>query len=151
MNKAGAYAKNDHKDQVTIEINRTGNGANATNTKDMRIITQRVPRLDPSGFRPGAPEEERKFPQPSGTSAVLIDATRKWDYAPVGLPDKKHMERAIQIWEEEKLPALTLKPLWHGYHLGRWTKQDEEEAQLMVNGEFEKYGKKKKEGRIKQT
>lgn len=119
--------------------------------KDMRIITHRVPRLDPSGFRPGAPEEERKFPQPSGTSAVLIDATRKWDYAPVGLPAKKYMEKAIQIWNEENLPSLTLKPLWHGYDLGRWTKQDEEEAHLMVNGEFEKYGKKKKEGRIKQV
>lgn len=48
------------------------------------------------------------------------------------------------------MPPLTLKSLWHGYYLGRWTKEDEEEAQLMIQGEYEKAGDRKKKGRIKQ-
>jgi 4-hydroxy-3-polyprenylbenzoate decarboxylase len=48
--------------------------------RDARIITQRTPRLDPSGYPPESSHEERSFPSPSGASAILIDATRKWAY-----------------------------------------------------------------------
>ena len=45
------------------------------------------------------------------------------------------MEKAVKIWEEEGLPALTLKTPWYGYPLGYWTKEDKEEAELALNGE----------------
>ena len=77
--------------------------------KDMRIVTGKSPGLDPSGYPPGASREERRFPQPHGSSAVLIDATRKWPYPPVGLPKKEYMERAVEIWEQENLPTLHLR------------------------------------------
>lgn len=108
--------------------------------RDVRIITHRLPKLDPSAYPPGASGEERRFPTPSGASALLIDATRKWAYRPTGLPKKEYMERALKIWEEVGLPALQLKKPWHGYHLGHWTKEDEESAELTVAAEHMKLG-----------
>lgn len=103
--------------------------------RDIRIVNQRTPNLDPSGYPPGASREERKFPSPSGSSAVLIDATRKWPYMPVGMPRKEFMEKALKMWEEAKLPRLNLKNPWYGYDLGRWTERDETNAQLALRGE----------------
>ncbi len=67
---------------------------------------------------------------------MLIDATRKWDYAPVGLPKKEYMERAIGIWEKTDLPELRLRTPWYGYPLGHWREEDEDNAQLIVSGEY---------------
>lgn len=117
--------------------------------KDVRIITQRTPRLDPSGYPPGASNEERRFPTPVGASAMLIDATRKWPYAPVGLPRKDFMEKAMKTWEELEFPKLRLKKPWHGYHLGRWTPNDEENAQLALQGKHFQVGDKMTKGRVK--
>ena len=44
--------------------------------------------------------EERFYPPPVGCGGLLIDATRKGKYPPVGLPKKKYMERALEIWRE---------------------------------------------------
>ncbi|MEE8472922.1 MAG: UbiD family decarboxylase, partial [Dehalococcoidia bacterium] len=76
------------------------------------------------------------------TSALLINATRKWDYPPVSLPRVEFMERAKEIWEEEGLPPLTPKVPWHGYSLGYWTKEDEEAAALALKGEHYRTGEK---------
>jgi 4-hydroxy-3-polyprenylbenzoate decarboxylase len=103
--------------------------------RDTRITTHRPAKLDPSAYPPGAPEEERRFPSPSGSSAILIDATRKWPYMPPGLPKKEYMERAIAIWEAEGLSPLKLKKPWHGYYLGRWRQEDEEAAMLTAAAE----------------
>ncbi|MDO8637920.1 MAG: UbiD family decarboxylase, partial [Dehalococcoidia bacterium] len=100
--------------------------------RDIRIVTQRTPNLDASGYPPGASREERRFPSPSGSSAVLIDATRKWPYAPVGMPKKEFMEKALKIWQEANLPRLNLRKPWYGYPLGRWTERDEQNAQLTL-------------------
>ena len=108
--------------------------------KDVRIITHRAASLDPSAYPLGASKEERRFPYPSGASAMLIDATRKWAYMPVGLPKKEYMEQAIKIWEEEGLSPLRLKKPWHGYHLDHWTDEDEEAARLTVAAEHIKLG-----------
>jgi 4-hydroxy-3-polyprenylbenzoate decarboxylase len=108
--------------------------------RDMRTITHRVPGLDPSAYPPGAPMSERRFPSPSGASAILIDATRKWPYMPPGLPKKEYMERALEIWQEEELSPLQLKKPWHGYHLGCWTEENEEAAKLTVAAEHLKLG-----------
>jgi 4-hydroxy-3-polyprenylbenzoate decarboxylase len=110
--------------------------------RDLRVITGKSPGLDPSGYPPGASREERRFPQPHGSSAVLIDATRKWPYPPVGLPKKEYMERALKMWEEEKLPQLQLREPWYGYPLGNWGEENEENAALILRGEYEKVGER---------
>ena len=117
--------------------------------RDVQILTGKSPGLDPSGYPPGVPRKERSFPQPQGASAILIDATRKWPYPPVGLPGKEYMERALTIWEEEKLPPLSLKEPWYGYPLGNWGAEDEELASLVVRGEFEEAGRKLARKRVK--
>ncbi len=89
------------------------------------------------------------FPAPEGTSAMLIDATRKWDYPPVALPKKEYMDRAKQLWEEEGLPALKPRVPWHGYNLGFWTPEYEEEARLALDGEHYQTGDKASAQRVK--
>jgi hypothetical protein len=42
---------------------------------------------------------------------MLIDATTKWHYPPVSLPQKEFMERARQIWEQSAFTRLTRKHL----------------------------------------
>ncbi len=100
----------------------------------------KVSGLDPSS----APltEKERRYPGVTGCSAILIDATRKWPYSPTSLPKKEFMEKARQIWEEEGLPKLTPKAPWHGYNLGHWSQENEEEAQLALKGEHYITGEK---------
>lgn len=110
--------------------------------RDIQIVTGKSPGLDPSGYPPGVPRKERSFPEPHGSSAILIDATRKWPYPPVGLPKREYMDRALKIWLEEKLPQLNLKEPWYGYPLGNWKKEDEESAELMTRGEYEKVGER---------
>lgn len=117
--------------------------------RDIRILTGKSPGLDPSGSPPGSSAQERSFPSPHGTSAVLIDATRKWPYPPVGLPAKEYMERAIKIWQEENLPSLNLREPWYGYSLGNWSPEQQENASLVARGEYEKVGEKMASKRIK--
>ncbi len=74
------------------------------------------------------------------TSLLLINATMKWPYTPVSLPKKEFMEKAIQIWEEEKLPALTLKEPWWGAQLGYWPPEWDEHAVMAVRGDYKLVG-----------
>lgn len=76
------------------------------------------------------------------SSHMIIDATRKWSYPPTSLPKKEFMERAKMIWAEEGLPPLSPKAPWFGQSLGQWTKENEEEADLAVKGEYYKTGEK---------
>ncbi len=114
--------------------------------QDIKILPGKNAPLDPSA----APQEEligKRVTAP--TSAVLIDATRKWPYPPVSLPKKEYMERARQIWEEVGLPPLNPRTPWFGYSLGAWTEENKEEADLAVRGEWEKTGEKFVERRQK--
>jgi 4-hydroxy-3-polyprenylbenzoate decarboxylase len=106
--------------------------------KDVRIIPDRGTILDPSAFPPGRENETRS----STSSTMLIDATRKWPFPPVGLPRREFMTNAINIWKELDFPELKLKPPWHGYELGNWTAEDREYADLIVRGEFFAVGDK---------
>jgi len=113
--------------------------------EDMQIISHRVGRLDPSAAlpsRPGDPQES--FPGILGASAVMIDATRKRPFPPVGFPRKEYMERAQDLWKSKGLPQLKLRSPWYGYELGRWTADDDENAQLLTKGEYLKVGEKMK-------
>jgi 4-hydroxy-3-polyprenylbenzoate decarboxylase len=117
--------------------------------RDVKIITGRAGGLDPSAYPPGAPREYRSYPPPDGCSVMLIDATRKWPYPPVGLPKKEYMERAMEIWKEEGLGELKLRSPWYGYSLGNWTKEDEENAELILRGEYKTIGEKLAKRRVK--
>ena len=45
------------------------------------------------------------------------------------------MERALQIWKDEKLAPLALKTPWYGYSLGLWNAEDDEIAEAVARGE----------------
>lgn len=117
--------------------------------RDIKITTHKFAALDPSAAPPGSPHTEARFPSPSGCSAIMIDATRKWPYPPVALPGKKYMEEAKKIWEELGLPPLTVKMPWYGYSLGNWDKENEVEAEMAVRGEYLEVAKRLRKARVK--
>ena len=63
---------------------------------DVHIVTGKASILDPSSAPPEAHVDEQRFPPPVGTSCMLIDATRKWDYPPTSLPRKEFMDKALR-------------------------------------------------------
>jgi len=115
--------------------------------RDIRIVNGILSELDPSIAPLG--EERNSYPIPHGSSAMLINATTKWDYPPVSLPKKEYMERAKQIWEEEGLPPLKVAKPWYGYPLGHWPEEYEVEAQLAINGKYLETGEKLANQRLK--
>lgn len=89
--------------------------------RDVQIQRGRPTDLDPSAAPVAATVTERSYPEGLGGSQILIDATMKWAYPPVSLPNRQHMEHARAIWENELcLPALTPRIPWFGYDLGYW-------------------------------
>jgi len=106
--------------------------------RDVKITTHKFAGLDPSAAPPGSSHTEARFPSPSGCSAIMIDATRKWPYPPVALPSKKYMEAAKAKWEKLGLPPLKPKMPWYGYSLGHWNEEDEENAESAVRGDYER-------------
>src|SRR6266511_3466126 len=116
--------------------------------RDVLIIRNRTPQMDPSVFPPGQ-ETGNSLDEIAGGSAMLIDATRKWAYPPVSLPKKEYMERARQLWERLELPKLKPQDPWFGYNLGLWSDEDEEEAQLAVKGEHYQTGEKRLQQRVR--
>jgi 4-hydroxy-3-polyprenylbenzoate decarboxylase len=115
--------------------------------KDMRVTPGKAHGLDPSAAPPH--DETRQHGGRPATTAVMINATRKWAYPPTSLPKKEFMERAKQIWEEEGLPPLTPKVPWFGQALGYWTEDDVMEAELALKGEHYKTGEKFAQSRVK--
>jgi 4-hydroxy-3-polyprenylbenzoate decarboxylase len=113
--------------------------------RDIRITPGKDPGLDPSA----APADVRKELGQPDASALLIDATRKWDYPPTSLPKREFMERARKIWDEEGLPPLKPKIPWFGYSLGYWTSEFDEEAELALKGEHFQTGEKLARNKIK--
>jgi 4-hydroxy-3-polyprenylbenzoate decarboxylase len=105
--------------------------------RDVKITTHKFAGLDPSAAPPGSSHTEARFPSPSGCSAIMIDATRKWPYPPVALPAKKYMEVAKAKWESLGLPPLTPKMPWYGYSLGHWEQEDMENAELAIEGDYQ--------------
>ncbi len=109
--------------------------------RDLLVIRNRTSSMDPSVAPPGK-ELEVSMHETAGCSALLIDATRKWDYPPVSLPKREFMERARQLWERLELPRLRPQDPWFGYQLGSWSEEDEEEARLALKGEHYQTGEK---------
>ena len=110
--------------------------------RDIHVVPGRRPMMDPSAVSPAEPGWHHHYPEPHGSSSLLINAMRKWNYPPVALPAKEYMERAQQLWSELGLVPLKLKSPWYGYNLGFWTKNDEENAEFIVKGDYRAVGKK---------
>jgi hypothetical protein len=109
---------------------------------DTRVTTGKASILDPSSAPPEASVDVQRFPPPVGTSSLLIDATMKWGYPPTSLPAKEFMEAALERWQAEGLPALSLKKPWFGYELGHWTDEEREDAAKAIRGEYLDTGEK---------
>jgi 4-hydroxy-3-polyprenylbenzoate decarboxylase len=108
--------------------------------RDVQIVGQRSGFIDPSAAPFDAPVAEKAYPQPSGASSLLIDATCKFDYPPVSLPAKEYMLKARTLWEELGLPRLTPRAPWHGYEMGPWPREWAEEAMRAAQGEYRALG-----------
>src|SRR5580704_9456012 len=80
-------------------------------------------------------------------SAVLINATLKIPFPPVALPAAQFMENARALWERLGLPKLTPQPPWHGYDLGAWTEELENQARMATRGDYYALGAKLSAGR----
>jgi len=110
--------------------------------RDIRVTQGKSSMCDYSSAPLDAPDTEQIFPFPTGTSAIMIDATRKWPYTPVSLPRQEFMEKARALWEQLGLPKLDPKTPWHGYSLGYWTDENVEEAELAIRGDHYATGRK---------
>ena len=73
-------------------------------------------------------------------STMLIDATLKYKMAPLALPAREYMERALVLWKDLGLPAPTKTPPWYGYSLGDWTETWEQFARNAIAGEWQENG-----------
>ncbi|MBM2832014.1 MAG: hypothetical protein HW414_1066 [Dehalococcoidia bacterium] len=109
--------------------------------RDTKIIQGRRANLDQSGGPHTLAQEEIYYPisptQPLGHSAMLMDATRKWDYTPISLPQRSYMEHAQKLWEELGFTPLKPRQPWYGYSLGVWPESYQRHADLSAKGEFE--------------
>jgi 4-hydroxy-3-polyprenylbenzoate decarboxylase len=114
--------------------------------RDCQVIDVRLSALDPSV---SPPDQSRGLVDGSmpRSSALLIDATMSWPYPPLSLPKREFMEDAVRLWEELQLPALAMKAPWHGISLGQWTAEEEEEAELALQGRHFITGEKQRQGR----
>jgi 4-hydroxy-3-polyprenylbenzoate decarboxylase len=117
--------------------------------RDVKITTHKFAGLDPSAAPPGSSHTEARFPSPSGCSAIMIDATRKWPYPPVALPSRKYMEAAKAKWEKLGLPPLKPKMPWYGYSLGHWDEEDVENAESAVRGDYRQVAERLQKKAIK--
>ncbi len=112
--------------------------------RDVTIVPDRPFGATPIGMVVSHPSSRYD----STDSALLIDATRKADLPPLSLPKKPYMERAVELWQELGLPELDLKEPWHGYLMGLWPDELDEEARLAAAGEYEQVGEKLKGTRV---
>ncbi len=112
--------------------------------KDVRIVGDRPFGATPIGMLVSHPTSRYDNME----SALLIDATRKADFPPLSLPKKEYMDRARVIWEELGLPKLEVQEPWHGYLMGMWPEELDEEARLAAAGESDKIGEKLRGTRV---
>jgi len=121
--------------------------------RDTKIIQGRSGSLDQSSGPYTLPYNERTYPTsrvgPQGASAILMDATRKWEYTPVALPKRHYMERAKEIWDKLGFPPLTPREPWFGRNLGMWPEEYQRQAELGEQGEFEQVANELMKGDIK--
>lgn len=75
-------------------------------------------------------------------STMLIDATLKGIMPPLALPKREYMENAKALWESLDLPPLTPEAPWHGYSMGDWTDEWDENAKRAAEGDYLENGRR---------
>ena len=113
-------------------------------SRDIKVVGNRPFGATPIGMVATHPSSRYE----NSESSLLIDATRKADFPPLSLPKKEYMERARAIWEELGLPKLEPQEPWHGYLLGLWPEELDEEARLAAQGDSDKVGEKLRATRV---
>ena len=63
---------------------------------------------------------------------MLINATLREKYPPISLPKIEYMERGLELWNELGLPPVKPQNPWHGYSLGEWWDELDDEAKLAL-------------------
>jgi 4-hydroxy-3-polyprenylbenzoate decarboxylase len=118
--------------------------------RDIQIIKgQEKGHAPPFHYFKGMTEDKVLFQEAADDSCILINATLKTPFPPISLPKRKYMERAEQIWAELGLPQFEKKYPWHGYSLGQWDEELEEEAELAIRGDHYKTGEKLAKNKVK--
>ncbi len=112
---------------------------------DVQIMKGKDAGHGPRPTRGAGADRERA----AGDSAMLINATLKRPFPPISLPKQEYMERAKAIWEELGLPPLKPESPWHGYSLGEWCNEFEEEARLAAQGDAFLVGERLAKRRVK--
>ncbi|MGH7832861.1 MAG: UbiD family decarboxylase [Candidatus Binatia bacterium] len=112
--------------------------------KDIKVVGNRPFGATPIGMLVSHPSSRYDNQE----SSLLIDATRKADFPPLSLPKKEYMERAKRIWEELGLPKLQPQEPWHGYFMGFWPIELDQEAEMAAAGDYDKVGDKLKATRL---
>jgi 4-hydroxy-3-polyprenylbenzoate decarboxylase len=109
---------------------------------DISVARGRQVGLDPSFGATGSSRGQMDTGGPGQYFRVLIDATTSGVYPPVALPRRDFMERALEKWRRQPgLPEPQLRPPWYGYTLGHWTAEDQQLADLMVQGDYKAVGR----------
>jgi 4-hydroxy-3-polyprenylbenzoate decarboxylase len=88
------------------------------------------------------------FQEAGDDSLMLVNAMLKEPYPPVALPKREFMERARELWDELGFPPLRPEAPWHGYSLGDWSDDLDQEAALAVLGDYYQTGTKQAGQRI---
>ncbi|MBI2369689.1 MAG: UbiD family decarboxylase [Deltaproteobacteria bacterium] len=117
--------------------------------RDVHIITGMEKGHAPPFVYTGDTYDEVKGEGAADDSAMLINAILKEPFPPVSLPRRDFMEHARKIWEELGLPALRPESPWHGYSLGQWDEELEQEAELALKGEHYRTGEKLAKRRVR--
>ncbi|MCZ6621005.1 MAG: UbiD family decarboxylase [Deltaproteobacteria bacterium] len=112
--------------------------------KDIKIVGNRPFGATPIGMVMNHPTSRYDKME----SSLLIDATRKADFPPLSLPKKEYMVRAREIWEELGLPKLEPQEPWHGYFMGYWPEELDQEAALAASGKYDQVGEKLRGTRV---
>jgi UbiD family decarboxylase len=69
-------------------------------------------------------------------SIMLINATLREKLPPISLPKRKFMERSLELWKKLGLPPVTPQAPWHGYSLGEWSEELDEECELAAQSRW---------------
>lgn len=106
------------------------------------VMKGRHPGLDPSFGATGSPQGRMDQSGLGDYYRVLIDATMTGSYPPLALPRRQYMDRALEIWKlHEELPEPRLRVPWYGYEMGYWSEEDQQMADLMVQGDYRAVGR----------
>ena len=103
--------------------------------RDTRVITGRVPLLDPSAYSLISKPEERSYPPPIRLFRNFDRRDAQRTVPAGGIAEARIYGTGAENLETEELPPLTLKNPWYGYALGLWNAEDDAMAEAIARGE----------------